>query len=85
MTTHVYRLDITYPEGSDDGYWEPEGDWWEHLPRWDKYQSAPEVFEWPAEHLYLSRSGADKRATMLRAWGATAKVVRSAPVEFPDD
>lgn len=79
---YVYRLDITYPEGSDDLGWEPEGKWWEHQR--SGYPPGPDVeFHWPAEHLYLSSSGANKRAVMLRAWGATVTVMRSKPVEFP--
>ena len=82
----VYRLDIKYPEGSDEEDWEPEGEWWQYTWQYTRSGYSPDPadaeFSWPAEHLYLSASGADKRAYMLRKWGATVNVVRSKPVEW---
>lgn len=78
----VYRLDVIYPEGSDDPDWAPEG-WVE----WQAPYSPDEdgSFFWPRVRPYLSRSGAEARAALLRKYGATVTVVQSNPVTWPDD
>ena len=89
MTTRpvrVYRLDITYPEGSRRPGWEPEG--WEpgdyqittgdDAGSWERGE-----FRWPAERSYLSPAGAEHRAGLLRKWGAKVTVVPSLPVQWP--
>lgn len=77
----VYRLDITYPEGSQELGWEPPG-WTVTGPNGYFDEDDPE-FRWPAEHLFLSRSGANKRAALLRGYGATVTLVPSLPLEWP--
>jgi len=84
MSVFVYRLDITYPEGSTEWGWEPEGEWWKELSG-GQGPGPDETFSWPQEHLYLSRSGASKRADLLRKWGATVRVEKSRPVEWDGD
>lgn len=84
MTVHVYRIDVEYPPGSrypEEGWreWEPEG--WEPDFREDEVGGLSEVpFQWPNVRLYLSKSGAEARASLLRKYGAKATVVRSLPV-----
>lgn len=81
--TYLYRLQVTYPEGTD-WPWEPEG--------WSEFAAERGLvdedggavgFYWPAERTYLSRSGAEARAEAFRRWGATVEVQRSKPVEWP--
>ena len=76
----IYRLDIEYPEGCDKPGWYPE----DYDPdSYDAYWGYQEPFRWPRERLFLSRSGAGKRAGQLEAWGARVTVVPSLPVEWP--
>jgi hypothetical protein len=91
----VFRLDITYPEGSRKPGWEPAGwesdDWDGGPPDNDAYMFCGPYdedqerypFRWPQNRLYLSRSGATRRARALRKYGAQAEVVPSLPVEWP--
>jgi hypothetical protein len=82
--TYVYRLDVTYPEGSHDDDWAPEG--WEPEPVMEAETGAwyEPPFRWPAVgRLYLSRSAASRRADLLRSYGARVEVVRSEPVRWP--
>lgn len=79
----VYRLDVTYPAGSDEPGWEPAG--WEpggyqidDAGSWETGE-----FRWPRERVYLSRKGADYKAGLLRGYGAQVTVVPSLPVEWP--
>lgn len=79
MTTRVYRLDVTYPPGSDAPGWTPEG--WDP----DEYRDAwTDKFVWPRARKFLSRRGAEDRAKLLRSYGATVTVVPSDPVTWPD-
>lgn len=82
----VFKLDVTYPPGSLDLGWEPEG--WAGVD----YQVAhgddagsweTTVFQWPAERHFLSASGAETRAALLRGWGADVTVRPSLPVQWP--
>lgn len=83
--TRVYRLDITYPEGSDAPGWQPAG-WTAGDPG---TRGGPELedcwFGWPAEHLYLSRSGSARRAEILRGYGCDVNIVVSFPVMWNED
>jgi hypothetical protein len=83
--TRVYRLHVTYPEGSHapDGIpvagwypadWQPGG---AYLP-----EEWPAPFSWPRVHLYLSKSGAEKRAKLFHSFGATVEIEESRPVEW---
>ena len=76
--THVYRLDITYPPGSTTPGWEPEG--WDD----DEHNNSGENgwFRWPKERMFLSASGAENRAGLLRHYGAAVSIRRSKPVEW---
>jgi hypothetical protein len=93
--TTVFRLDVTYPPGSQVPGWEPpswDPDSWDDGPPdkdaymfcgpYDEYQERY-PFRWPQSRLYLSRSGATRRARALRRYGAQVEVVRSLPVEWP--
>jgi hypothetical protein len=87
-TVRVCALKIIYPEGSHASGWYP--------PKWDdpKYlksmprkmrRQVPRMkreFRWPKEKLYLSRSGANSRAWLLRAYGAEVEVLGSDPVTW---
>lgn len=80
MNPRVYRLVVEVPEESWEPGWMPEG--WGHQP-WTPEEERT-TFQWPRTRDYLSRSGAEKRADLFRKYGATVRVVASAPVEFPD-
>jgi len=76
----VYRLHVTYPEGSFEPEWEPPGwepDYWVDP---DTGAHEPMPFRWPAERLFLSRSAAQRRAVQLRSYGAKVEVEESEPV-----
>lgn len=81
---HVFRLDVTYPEGSRGPGWEPPG-WVDYVvtngPDGGALENAE--FRWPAERMFLSRSGANQRAKLLRGYGAKVTLVPSLPVEWP--
>jgi hypothetical protein len=90
----VYRLLITYPEGSLESGWEPAC--WKNETRPDardlltsrrarKYRKwqRDRTFRWPRNHNFLSSSGAYDRAALLRSYGAVVEVQRSFPVEWP--
>jgi hypothetical protein len=92
--TIVYRLAIEYPAGSQAPGWEPAG--WNpdsfdqgsdpDLPLFcGPYDDLDDCypFRWPRERVYLSRSGAARRARALRKYGAVVTVVQSLPVEWP--
>ena len=88
--TYVYRLDVTYPEGSEQPGWEP-ADWREGLAvdlgrgsAGDGY--TPEWcadFTWPRRRTYISAVAAERRKALLERLGAKVTVVRSAPVTWP--
>lgn len=82
MSAFVYRLEVTYPPGSHTPDWEPE-DW--DPPTWWGDPEDYVNFRWPRVRLYLSATAARKRATLLRQFGATVDVVRSEPIEWPDE
>ena len=77
-TVRVYRLNVTLPPGSDDPEWEPPG-WTDD----DHY--AGQAFQWPRVTRYLSMSKAQRRADLLRKYGATVTVECSLPVTWPAD
>jgi hypothetical protein len=83
--TRVYRLHVTYPEGSHapDGIpvagWEPPG--WQPGAAYDP-EEGPAPFSWPRLRLYLSRNGAEARARWFREFGATVEIEESRPVEW---
>jgi hypothetical protein len=80
---HVYRLRIEYPAGSFEPGWKPAA--WSSplLAKRLRRQLARQEFRWPRERLFLSRSGAWRRAFLLISYGARAEVERSAPVTWP--
>ncbi len=77
--TYVYRLHITYPEGSRREGWHPQG--WE--PDVYLHEEGWRPFSWPQEREFLSRSGADHRAGVLRGYGARVTIEQSKPVQWP--
>jgi hypothetical protein len=91
--TRVYRLDIDYPEGSRDitpgdtaAGWQP-AEWDAAVGPFAAYWAHEEdrgdpPFRWPSERLFLSRSGAARRAALLRLCGCTVGVVASYPVAW---
>lgn len=79
--TFVYRLDIVYPPASDAEDWAPEG-WSFEAQDPDTGAWDPVPFGWPSERLFLSRSGAQHRADLLRGYGCTVTIHRSLPVEW---
>lgn len=85
--TYVYRLDITYPAGSDQPEWAPPG--WEDDPESLAYEAETGAritadWHWPSERMYLSRAGAVHRAARLERYGASVTIRRSAAVSWPD-
>jgi hypothetical protein len=84
MGTHVYKLVIQYPAGSDAWDWQPEG--YEAGFGSEIFGGADgREFSWPAERLFLSRSGAKRRKALLEGWGAKVTVRQSLRVEWPMD
>lgn len=77
--TYLYRLDVTYPPGSLEWGWEPEN--WD--PGYSANPESDDTFRWPRNPLYMSASGARRRAQLFRKYGAAVAVVRSLPVEWP--
>jgi hypothetical protein len=84
----VYQLVITYPEGSQRPGWRPAG--WSDpqflatLSHRQRRQLARAEFSWPAERRFLSASGAEGRANLLRWYGAGVSVYASDPVTWPE-
>lgn len=77
----VYRLVVTYPEGSREPGWRPPD--WDGWSEWDEQRPDGSTgFQWPGVRLYLSKGRADARAEMLRKFGSTVTVLRSNPVEW---
>ena len=88
---YVYRLAVTLPPGSDAPGWEPDS-WveWCEEHGWEEYEqdtgarNAP-TFSWPRllqrKH-FLSAPGAERRARMLRGFGALVEVERSQAVQW---
>ena len=77
----VWKLDVEYPEGSQEPGWEPEG--WAIPEGFGSFDGDDLEFRWPAERLFLSRSGANQRARLLRGYGAKVTLVPSLPLEWP--
>jgi hypothetical protein len=77
--TYVYRLIVTYPEGSKDPGWEPPG-WTITGP--NGYKDSGE-FRWPRQRCYLSLSGARNARSIFEAYGARVTIERSEPVTWP--
>lgn len=85
--TYLYRLNVEFPPGIDEVGWEPPG--WsddpEHQvqdPETGGYEAVP--FSWPLVRTYLSQTAANRRAALLRRYGAAVVVERSDPVVWPD-
>ncbi|MDE2468379.1 MAG: hypothetical protein KGL35_06460 [Bradyrhizobium sp.] len=86
---YAYRLIVSLPEGCDADDWLPpclldeEGSYvgrngWE-------VDGVDEdgVFHWPRfDRAYLSERAANKRASLLRKYGATVEVLRSEPIRW---
>jgi hypothetical protein len=73
--TYLYRIDVTYPQGSRTYGWEPPG--------WDGDNADPEgAFRWPVNRLYLSPANAEHRAALFRRYGAQATIHRSDKVTW---
>lgn len=72
---YVYRLEVEHPEGEPPM---PPG-WADENDR-GVYERPPPT--WPTTRRYLSQSGADARARLLRSMGCTVEVIRSRPVVF---
>lgn len=88
----LYRLDVTYPEGSQRPGWEPP-DWREGLAE-DIGRAGQgglsgcgadwcADFTWPRRRLYVSKTAARARKRLLERFGATVTIERSLPVEWP--
>jgi hypothetical protein len=87
-TAYVYQLDITYPEGSLEPGWRPacwtDPKYVATMPRKLRRRIPKMVFQWPAERMFLSSSGAYGRAMLLHFYGAQVTVRRSNPVTWKD-
>ncbi len=83
--TFVYRLDITYPPGSQNGSGYRPYHWdsiLQSLPRLSRRRARRIGFRWPRERLYLSSSSAYRQAGWLTYLGARVTVRRSDPVTW---
>ncbi len=83
--TFVYRLDITYPPGSQNGSGYRPYHWdsiLQSLPRARRWRARRTGFRWPRERLYLSSSSAYRQAGWLTFLGAAVTVRRSDPVTW---
>jgi hypothetical protein len=86
--TRVYRLVVTYPDGSHDADgvpvpgWQPVDGWMPRPHPQEGFGEGPEPFSWPKVHLYLSQRGAALRADLLRSYGAAVEIQVSKPVEW---
>jgi hypothetical protein len=83
---HVYWLDITYPDGSQNGSGYRPYHWdeiIESLPRRLRRKARKQGFRWPRERMFLSHSSAYQRAYWLEYLGARVDVHRSNPVTWP--
>lgn len=85
--TYLYRLDVTYPPGSDEPDWAPSG-WGADESHWEQEADTGAAgvapFVWPRARTYMSRAAALRRAALLESYGATVAVCRSLPVVWPD-
>lgn len=80
--TRVYRLDVTYPPGTEPGSgWAPPD--YEPPDFYDEDATRP--WTWPRNKLFLSASGARARAELFRQYGATVVIVPSWPVIWPPE
>lgn len=93
---HLYKVVITkYPEGAlyfydvgDDTYGEPDRDWrpdgWE--PDEEYRERFGDRFYWPSTKFeYKSKSAARSRARLIESYGATAKVIQSSLITWPEE
>lgn len=78
---YVWRLEVTYPPIEP---WPNSG-----VPgNAASYEFAAEndgYFWFPRHTRYLSERTANKRAELLRKYGATVKVVKSNPITWPEE
>lgn len=79
--TYAYRLDVTYPEGSNERGWEPKD--WDGWADEGASRDPSIYFQWPSVKTYLSQSAAKRRADLLRKYGASIEIVRSEPIVWP--
>ena len=86
--TYVFRLIITYPEGSQEPGWRPalwsDPGYIATLPRLERWQLRRARFRWPRERLFLSASSAWFRAWTLARYGAQVRIRRSEQVTWDD-
>lgn len=79
----VWRLDVTYPEGSLEPGWTPANWPDEHITGRARRKAIRAGFRWPHNRPYITPSGAYHRKDLLERWGAKVAVVRSNPVTWP--
>lgn len=80
--SRIYRLAVTYPEGSREPGWQPPG-WESYDPSSPLHDTEWQDFRWPRERKYLSKPGAEHGASVFRRYGATVTIERSDPVTWP--
>lgn len=78
---YVYRLEVEYPEGID--WRNPPKGWVPNVIDGPEGQDV-QLFTWPARKHYMSRSGAETRADILREWGCKVVINRSNPVTWEE-
>jgi hypothetical protein len=86
VSVYVYRLVVTLLEGSTERGWEP--DKWAALcdaSGWPPINDDLDEtsFRWLGRKHYLSGAAANRRADLLRAFGAAVDVERSELVVWP--
>ncbi|MGW6376282.1 hypothetical protein ACWFRB_09485 [Rhodococcus sp. NPDC055112] len=96
MSDYLYRVVITrYPEGAlhrddpEDDYMYPDPNWapagWKLEGNYVEIMGTTD-FVWPVTNKeYKSRSTANKRAALIRRYGAECEVQRSSRITWPDD
>lgn len=81
MAARVYALTYTRPAGSREPGWVPPD--WHEIALSHYWSRDPEDFRWPRDRMYLSYSGACKRASLLARLGCTdVHVVASEPIRW---
>jgi hypothetical protein len=85
---YAYRIVLTLPKGADAPGWEPEDwieiceekGWWSSMDTYGNDEPPP--FRWPRRTMYFDGPSAEKRAELLRRYGATVEVERSEPLRW---
>jgi hypothetical protein len=79
VSDYVWRLVVEYPPSEP---W-PRGGVPGNAASYEFAEANDGNFWWPRHTRYLTKQTAEKRADLLRKYGATVTVVRSEPIVWP--